>query len=866
VCPSRLRTKWQQEMSRKFGQDFSIFGRREVEGFLRRVEEDPTKGRLRGIISQASMRSKDLLEKFVSVVEELDLLIVDEAHHARNPGTLTTAMVGELGRISAGILLLTATPLHLKSRDLFTLLAHLRPTEFTSPEVFDAQLERHRGILEALAIVRSGKVARLEEAAAKIESVYRAPDGRTVTDPVAVRVMRRLRVAPPTETRGWVELARQVDELHLLGGIVSRTRKREVQEQAPVRRSNPIAFSWTEEEDRLYRAVLGEARKGGWPTSGLSLGQIQRARQAASCLPAALMKWGGELDPDELCDIDVTELDSPSSADEPLPENLTSGTTPDTKFENLLAILQQIEREEPGAKVLVFTFFVGTSHYLERRLSEHGWNPLRIAGDVPANPHDPDRDERGQRIEAFETDSDARVLVSTEVGSEGLDFQFCHHVVNYDLPWNPMVVEQRIGRVDRFGQESDFVQIHTLVVKGTVEDRILHRLYDRIGIFEQSIGYLEVILGETVRELRQDYVSGRLTPDEADRRVEEAARAIENNRHETEKLERSAGELFGHEDYIRDEMRRVRRLGRYLSERALLALIRGYLERHHPGVRIKNEGRHGYSIAVSDALHRDVLDRSEGKFWDGYLRCRGPEGRLHFTFDGETAFRRKRVDLINAAHPLVRAAVDALSGLLEDPVARVSQAVVTLAHGSDEATSLADGLYFVAVFAQDVGGIRSRTILEPVACRAFDGELLDAEVAERLLHCTLDGGIDWDRKEHAPGVPEELWRTIESEARRRNRNLREREQEDNDASVQRRRRVLEAERDQRLRLIERKSATARQRGRRERILALFEAQRLKAQGRFAEKLRKLDEHSRVSVTLSEPLAVCAVEVRHEDSR
>ena len=62
----------------------------------------------------------------------------------------------------------------------------------------------------------------------------------------------------------------------------------------------------------------------------------------------------------------------------------------------------------------------------------------------------------------FRDDGNIRVLVSTEVGSEGLDFQFCHYLVNYDLPWNPMVVEQRIGRIDRFGQRSPFVRIYSL--------------------------------------------------------------------------------------------------------------------------------------------------------------------------------------------------------------------------------------------------------------------------------------------------------------------------------------------------------------------------------------------------------------------
>ena len=75
-------------------------------------------------------------------------------------------------------------------------------------------------------------------------------------------------------------------------------------------------------------------------------------------------------------------------------------------------------------------------------------------------------------------------MLSSEVGSEGLDMQFCDVMVNYDLPWNPMVVEQRIGRIDRFGQKSEKVTIYTLIVAGSIQEKIFKRLLERIGIFK----------------------------------------------------------------------------------------------------------------------------------------------------------------------------------------------------------------------------------------------------------------------------------------------------------------------------------------------------------------------------------------------
>jgi len=862
VCPSRLTTKWREEMNRKFGQDFEVYRKRGLEQLLDRIEDNPVRTRFRGVVSIQSMRARGLVERFTAVVDELDLLIVDEAHHARNPGTLTSQMVGDLGQIAGAMLLLSATPLHLHSRDLFTLLSHMRPTEFANAELFDLGLERHGGILTAQSIVRARASSRLGEAAQEVRRVYRDPDG-AVTDALAAQVVTDLEGRPPESARDWVDLERRIDELHILGGIVSRTRKRDVQEHAPVRRSRPWVFGWTEEEDRLYGAVLGSSSDGGWPSRGLSLGQIQRARQAASCLPAALEHWGDEIrdanTADEQVDLDLDELDAEQGdGDLALPDDWSS--VPDSKFDKLVEILRAIDEEEPGAKVLLFTFFVGTSKYLARRLRELGWETERIAGDVPAHPHDPKRDLRGRAIERFEKDPKVRVMVSTEVGSEGLDFQFCHHLVNYDLPWNPMVVEQRIGRIDRFGQESDVVHVHTLVVEGTVEDRILNRLYERIGLFERSIGSLETILGDTMRELQQDFISGRLSPAEAAKRADEAAAAIEHKIKETEKLEEKAAELFGHEEYIRAEMARVRRLGRFLSSHALLSVLRGYLDRNHPGVGIKQEEPHIWSIAVPDELYADALDRAKAEYWDGYQRCRDERGRLRFTTEGDVAFKRKDVDLLNVSHPLIVAATDALRDLLDDPVARVSQAEVGVP--DEDRDTFPEGVYHVAVFAQEIAGIRSRTIFDAIAWSGGEGRLLPAEEAERLLHLALDEGGDWSLERDADAVAEDAWEAIESEARRRNRHLKGREQDQNDALAQRRRKVIDDELALRERQIDEKVETARSRGRQEKVIRLFEAQRTKARHRHETKARELEARRNVTVALSDPLAVCALRVRH----
>ena len=132
-------------------------------------------------------------------------------------------------------------------------------------------------------------------------------------------------------------------------------------------------------------------------------------------------------------------------------------------------------------------------------------------------------DEKNEVIERFKTSPRINILISSEVGSEGIDLQFASIEFNYDLPWNPMRLEQRIGRIDRIGQKSEKILIYNMICNNTVEDRVLQRLYERIQIFTSSIGDIEEILAirfqscdrtnelGTDRRGRIDRANGQLT-------------------------------------------------------------------------------------------------------------------------------------------------------------------------------------------------------------------------------------------------------------------------------------------------------------------------------------------------------------------
>jgi superfamily II DNA/RNA helicase len=212
---------------------------------------------------------------------------------------------------------------------------------------------------------------------------------------------------------------------------------------------------------------------------------------------------------------------------------------------------------------------------------------LVIDGDVPSNPGNLEGDIRGQRLDQFRDDPSVRVLLSSEVGSEGLDLEFCHVLVNYDLPWNPMVVEQRIGRLDRLGQKSDSILIFNLSMPGTIEDRVLERLYARVKVFETSIGELEVILGEEVRNLAQILFARNLTPEELDARLDQSAEVIERRKMELEDMEQNASSLIGHDEYFLDQIEQARRQHRYVGGEELLVYLRDFINTHYPGCSLQ---------------------------------------------------------------------------------------------------------------------------------------------------------------------------------------------------------------------------------------------------------------------------------------
>ena len=163
---------------------------------------------------------------------------------------------------------------------------------------------------------------------------------------------------------------------------------------------------------------------------------------------------------------------------------------PDVKLDKLREVLEDLFAEDPQRKVIIFTEFTVTQDYLKDALQTQGFKTSQLNGSL-------NMEERNEVLAEFRDSTD--ILISTDAGGEGLNLQFADCVINYDLPWNPMKIEQRIGRVDRIGQTRD-VKVFNFVLADTVENRVREVLEDKLSVILKEIGvdkYADVLDNES---------------------------------------------------------------------------------------------------------------------------------------------------------------------------------------------------------------------------------------------------------------------------------------------------------------------------------------------------------------------------------
>ena len=593
----------------------------------------------------------------------IDLAVFDEAHLMKNTATANHLVGDVIATASQAVLALSATPLTTKTRDLYALLRLVDPDMFREEVTFDDLRRRN---LPAVRLVRELSDLRINTGRC-IELLDEVPE--SIAQKNLGERLLAIKDAESLSEEEKIDLQEKAGRLNELGTFLARTRKVEITEHKATRDAVTLDVTPTKEELVFYNSVLRLIRQRVADRGdALSLFHlIGPALSMTSCLPvmaeklrSGSSKWG---DMDDLISVGDAFTEAENDSDF-VGEDQTSllgdrSWLPDYDFEAADTKYRKLRKEllerSPKEKVIIFAFFKDTLSYLKRRLEADGLPCLLVTGDVT------DRDERDRLLNNF-SDSAFRILLCSEVAAEGVDLQFCRVMVNYDLPWNPMRVEQRIGRIDRIGQQAKSIVIINFHVRGTIDGSIYAHLYQKIGIFKDTVGDLESIVGDYVNRLTEELLLNELTAEQAEAKIRRTAEAIVRERRTIANIDEESDTLLGLRSYLQSNVRQGRSLGRYIKPSELRLFAVEYFRDTYTG---GDSCQLNWDTPVGGCLKLTMSFRAFSDFED-YLEQQHypiPKGfnretrTVTLTFDPEIheALKRKHRSLIlaNHLHPFV---------------------------------------------------------------------------------------------------------------------------------------------------------------------------------------------------------------------
>jgi superfamily II DNA or RNA helicase len=595
VCPASILHQWRHEMQSKFNDTYMIMDRKE----MRRARgANPWLTHDKVICSLDFIKNRRFLRDLRSA--PWDTVVFDEAHRLRRDSlksTLAYDVAQVISEKSRAFLLLTATPFRGKLEELYYLVA-LLDRNILGPFrsfYFDYCLEHSdlKTLRERIAplLVRRTKreVGGFTIRRARTIRFELYPDERMLYDETTRYVSEEFNLAVQSDNRavGFVMCIFQklLDSSSSALGSALANRMRRLEEAAeragPGCRAAPGAIGETdlvengENADRL-----------------VCLSPFKTAREMRREI-ATLRRL----------------------------VDLAAGVSTDKKAERLVTLVRGL-RQRGAEKFLIFTQFRATQEYLRGVLT--GFSVELFHGSLSG-------EEKERAVLRFK--NDVEILISTEAGGEGRNLQFCNIIINYDLPWSPLKIEQRIGRLHRLGQKKD-VYIYNFSTKDTVAERVLEILNRKLRIFEESIGVPDVLLGRMEDELRLDALimemaAGIRTGASMKKEVE---RRLEMARQSYEKISELA--VADRIDFNYDEYYRVTMKERAFSNRRIEHFVNVLMQTDEYSSRLIRRERGG--------LYRVF---SEGES--------GASAWRQGTFDSATALEREELEFLAFGHPVV---------------------------------------------------------------------------------------------------------------------------------------------------------------------------------------------------------------------
>ncbi|MBA7516002.1 RNA polymerase-associated protein RapA [subsurface metagenome] len=568
ICPKNLIPKWILELKRFFNEEFEMIN--DSKDLIMKFEKRSKYSKL--VVGLELLRRKEIVDKLAQGLlqnkehdfqefEPFDLVIFDEAHHLRNPETLSNKVAKLLLEDCEYSLFLTATPINTSLEDLMNLLNLLvYQGELTITE-FDEIMEPNRSLIKIQILLDSQSPNYINEIQKELKKLS---NGNTFSKLAYNQIKREgilIKFLDDDNFRSAeirAKIRYSLEKINRLSSILNNTRKTDIADHEsifPIRHpEDPILIEFTASELEFYikaRAffidlIIRRAEGGFIP---IQLVEVMPQRVVASSINGTFEKLrkmldrhNEKLDQTEVIvdfeDLEYQETDIDLRSN---PFLLTNSEVEriyelldyesiigdsDSKFD---AVLERIRQYflAGNSRILIFSYFKSTIEYVTKRLNNVDFteeekvlnHPIRaeyIHGDIKI----PMREQIFRQFKNNQID----ILILSEIGAEGIDLQFCNCLINYDLPWNPMKLEQRIGRLDRYGQKNA-IFITNVYVKNSIEDRILHRLYKRLGMIRENMIYLNPVLQEYVKTRNKFFYS----PERTEKELEESLKKIEEN-------------------------------------------------------------------------------------------------------------------------------------------------------------------------------------------------------------------------------------------------------------------------------------------------------------------------------------------------
>ncbi len=700
VVPASLVRQWHFEMQNKFNMEFVVYD-------SKKVKELKTKGnyKFQEPIQNPFFYDKLIIcslqfarnKKYAELISQVfwDIAIFDEAHHLRRylanaatenfNETLNYSLAKAVSQNCESLLLLTATPIQLHSFELYSLNALIHPEAFANFSDFE-HFRKNLPFIN-LAITNINQIDKLN----KFE-VENTIDLLKKLNYIDVDLSKERAIKSLKSSSYNTQLTKRLENDHTLSKYLIRNRKRNVFEKEFLSKRvvNTILVNPKKEELDLYneiRLYLAKIYNLSMSDGNAGLGfvistlqklltsskhaickSIERRLEQIKKLKLLSSKNHESILLDEYNDLEVEDEDLDSDTYEDSNGDFEAGGHPlvldlvnqekilkeffnklqalpyDSKADNLIELLRTVRNQDTKEKVLLFTQFVDTLFYLKEMLQKEGIFVELFYGGL-------DKAEKDEAVERFRKSEAFSVLLSTEVGGEGRNFQFCRVLVNYDLPWNPMKLEQRIGRVDRLGQKSKEIYIYNFFLEGTIEADIVFALNKRINLFEESISELEPILGNIEKEIRDIVFS-----EEKDKRkkLNEFNRSLEEELKKNKELEMQLDDLVIDKKSFRmdglittlacEEVK--------LSHNELFLFVNQFLSLKSP--------QYGSMVLASN----DIGEKDTNSFYENEVKIRldsnflaNLEENLNNeyvgTFNLDLARERESIDFLALGHPLI---------------------------------------------------------------------------------------------------------------------------------------------------------------------------------------------------------------------